>query len=200
MTAKAQEHRARIEALKNQDLFAEFATTELDEEDSALMGALQEDSKRNVLVEIDDDIDADKIAALAETELPEGFFLGSTESLPGLREHANLKPDRLIDTFTMINRAKLSSSQHSMTSEFSTLFRKALQIISFKYRAHRPLLVSNLRWDVAMPETSDVQVYQALWSSKAKERGTVGCHLCVANHDDKGPSHIHLMTHCLPHT
>ncbi|EDQ92905.1 uncharacterized protein MONBRDRAFT_22140 [Monosiga brevicollis MX1] len=158
LTAKAQEHRARIEALKNQDLFAEFATTELDEEDSALMGALQEDSKRNVLVEIDDDIDADKIAALAETELPEGVFLGSTESLPGLREHANLKPDRLIDTFTMINRAKLSSSQHSMTSEFSTLFRKALQIISFKYRSHRPLLVSNLRWDVAMPETSDVQV------------------------------------------
>lgn len=76
---------------------------------------------------MDDEQDMEIVNQLIDPHPPEGFYVTSTEGLPGLEE---LEVVRNLQMFTQIWRSRIPSNQPS--SSIHKQFHKLLQVISFK--------------------------------------------------------------------
>eukprot|EP00045_Choanoeca_perplexa_P013967 m.161060 g.161060 ORF g.161060 m.161060 type:complete len:1008 (+) comp16517_c0_seq2:108-3131(+) len=148
--------RGVLDDLRAKDLYR--AHRQLSHQSSTLDAAPQatDSDRKIVLVDIDDDIDLERVEALQEVELNEGMYLCSTQRIRGLEETFQYTAGDLLDTFTAVVRTRLDPKH--LNASLSAIFRTVLQTIGFKYRDRFPFLVTNLRWDVALPENHDIQV------------------------------------------
>lgn len=80
-----------------------------------------------VISQVDDEQDMEIVNQLIDPHPPEGFFVTSTEGLPGLEE---LEVVRNLQMFTQIWRSRIPSNQPS--SSIHKQFHKLLQVIYTK--------------------------------------------------------------------
>lgn len=75
----------------------------------------------------------------------------------GLRQRTGLIPVSVIDTIVAVHEVTLSANG-SLSKQLASIFEHLLMSLCFKFRAARPCVFANVRWDVVLPEDMDVQV------------------------------------------
>jgi len=105
--------------------------------------------ENNIVLEVDDNEDADIIALLIDSDVPDGYLICNSESVPTLRQSVVVS----INMFTQVMRAKLSG-----TDQFAQQFDRILQTLFVKLRRSLPCCLSNVNFVVDLPESHIVQI------------------------------------------
>eukprot|EP00730_Choanoeca_flexa_P003927 TRINITY_DN11540_c0_g2_i1.p1 TRINITY_DN11540_c0_g2~~TRINITY_DN11540_c0_g2_i1.p1 ORF type:complete len:988 (+),score=238.05 TRINITY_DN11540_c0_g2_i1:79-3042(+) len=155
LLAKSKADRAVIEQQRKLSKYAEHKST-APGSPAPDTGLELDNSRKIVIVAIDDEIDLERVKALEEVELQPDIFLCSTQRIAGLEEMLKLTPTNLLDTFTTVIRSRVDV--HRPNGAIASAFHAILEMVDFKYRNHRPIMVTNLRWDIALPEGNDIQI------------------------------------------
>ncbi|XP_064599644.1 C2 domain-containing protein 5-like isoform X2 [Liolophura sinensis] len=147
-----QKNKERFE-IQNTDYFCQRSpsstlTDDSDEEQSDL--ELSFGSKDAFVLEVDDIQDEAVCAMLNDVAPPEGFELCNTTVLPGVPNFiSNLQ------MFTQLWRGQFAS-KHSL--EFSQLFERLMRRICYKLRKTIPCCLSELDFDVKIPDEETIQI------------------------------------------
>ena len=75
----------------------------------------------------------------------------------GLKQRTGLVPGTILDTIVAVHEATVSSNG-SLNKQVAAIFEHLLMSLCYKFRACRPCVFANVRWDVVLPEDMDVQV------------------------------------------
>ncbi|CAH1785770.1 unnamed protein product [Owenia fusiformis] len=127
---------------------SDYVIDETEEELSDL--DLSSGNKDTFILEIDDAEDEAVVSVLLDPQIPSGFDTCNTQIVPGFPNLAcNLQ------MFTRVWRGKLSDLNNK---EFSALFEHVLRSIFFKLRTMVPCYVTNLDFNVELPEDDKIQV------------------------------------------
>lgn len=105
--------------------------------------------ENNIILEVDDTEDANIIALLIDSEIPDGYIVCNSESLP-LIDQSSISN---INMFTQVMRAKLTG-----LDQFGHLFDWILQALFVKLRRSLPCCLTNVTYAVDLPESNVVQV------------------------------------------
>lgn len=103
----------------------------------------------NIVLEVDDNEDADIIALLIDSDVPGGYLICNSESIPTIDQSAITS----INMFTQVMRARLSS-----LDQFAQQFDHLLQSLFVKLRRSLPCCLTNISFFVDLPETNVVQI------------------------------------------
>lgn len=123
--------------------------TECSNNDSAKgnNGFLYDDN--TLVLEVDDNEDADIVALLIDSEIPDGFTITNSELMPFVEAPSVTS----INMFTQVMRAKLTGVE-----QFPHLFDWILQALFVKLRRSLPCCLTNIVYLVDLPEANVVQV------------------------------------------
>ncbi|XP_054160558.1 C2 domain-containing protein 5-like [Oppia nitens] len=102
-----------------------------------------------VLLEVDDTEDADIIALMIDSDVPKGYEICNSESLPGMRNQLICN----LQMFTQVYRTKLTSIK-----QFGHQFDWIIQSLFVKYRRLIPCCLTDLKFRVDLPEADLVQI------------------------------------------
>lgn len=116
-------------------------------EANAVSNLLTDDN--NIILEVDDTEDANIIALLIDSEIPDGYVVCNSESLP-LVDQSSISN---LNMFTQVMRAKLTG-----LDQFGHLFDWILQALFVKLRRSLPCCLTNVTYAVDLPESNVVQV------------------------------------------
>ncbi|XP_078345819.1 C2 domain-containing protein 5-like isoform X2 [Oculina patagonica] len=105
------------------------------------------------VVEVDDKKDEDVVAVLLDEPAPEGFYSCNTETLPGA---INLKSG--VKMITSVQRKTLSDEDIRTNQQFAKLFEDTIKSFWFKLRSKSPCCLSNVHFDIEIPEDDNIQV------------------------------------------
>jgi len=105
------------------------------------------------VVEVDDKKDEDVVAVLLDEPAPEGFYSCNTETLPGA---INLKSG--VKMVTAVQRKSLSDEDIRTNQQFAKLFEDTIKSFWFKLRNMSPCCLSNVHFDIEIPEDDNIQV------------------------------------------
>lgn len=105
------------------------------------------------VVEVDDKKDEDVVAVLLDEPAPEGFYSCNTETLPGVM---NLKSG--VKMITAVQRKTLSDEDIRTNQQFAKLFEDTVKSFWFKLRSKSPCCLSNIHFDIEIPEDDNIQV------------------------------------------
>lgn len=105
--------------------------------------------ENNIILEVDDNEDADIIALLIDSDVPDGYMICNSESVPPI------DPSSVgsINMFTQIMRVKMSG-----LDQFAQQFDWILQAIFVKLRRSLPCFLTNINFVVDLPESNVVQI------------------------------------------
>lgn len=109
---------------------------------------LNHGSKNTCILEVDDIEDLDIISLLLEPCPPEGFYITTTQNIPGLNGY---EISHNLQYFSQVWRVKNQTT--SQGRNFPKHLVRLLQTIFFKLRAMTPCAICNLRLRVAVPNT-----------------------------------------------
>lgn len=112
-----------------------------------LNNLLQDDN--NIVLEVDDNEDANIVALLIDSEIPDGYTVSNSESTPFIDQTSFSS----MNMFTQVMRAKLTSMD-----QFAHLFDWVLQSLFVKLRRSLPCCLTNITYFVDLPETNVVQI------------------------------------------
>ncbi|XP_022778318.1 C2 domain-containing protein 5-like [Stylophora pistillata] len=126
--------------------------TDLDEGPKAELD-LCTGSKDAYVVEIDDKKDEDVVAVLLDEPAPDGFYSCNTETLPGA---VHLKSG--VKMITAVQRKALSDEDIRTNQQFAKLFEDTIKSFWFKLRSRSPCCLSNVQFDIEIPEDDNIQV------------------------------------------
>ncbi|KAL1492735.1 hypothetical protein ABEB36_010944 [Hypothenemus hampei] len=102
------------------------------------------------VLELDDPDDAEVLKLVMQEQIPDGFHVVSTESVPGLND---LEIVKNLQMFTQIYRAKLTPT-HNLQKHFMRI----LQSIYFKLRRMVPCALCDLQFRIDVPEPDEIQL------------------------------------------
>ncbi|KAI1280428.1 C2 domain-containing protein 5 [Halotydeus destructor] len=102
-----------------------------------------------LLLEVDDTEDADIISLMIDSDVPKGYEICNTESLPGMSSQLVCN----MQTFIQVFRAKLA-----MPKQFGQQFDWIIQSIFVKLRRLIPCCLTGIRFKVDLPEPDLVLV------------------------------------------
>lgn len=105
------------------------------------------------VVEVDDKKDEDVVAVLLDEPAPEGFYSCNTETFPG---SMNLKSG--VKMITAVQRKALSDEDIRTNQQFAKLFEDTIKSFWFKLRNMSPCCLSNVHFDIEIPEDDNIQV------------------------------------------
>lgn len=109
-----------------------------------------DDYKENLLLlEVDDTEDADIISLMIDAEVPKGYEICNTETMPGFTSQLVCN----LQTFTQVYRAKLTSPK-----QFGRQFDWLLQSLFVKLRRLVPCCLADVKFRVDLPEQDLVLV------------------------------------------
>lgn len=103
----------------------------------------------NIVLEVDDNEDADIITQLIESDIPEGYLICNSEAVPTISQSSITS----INMFTQVMRVKLSSMD-----QFAPQFDWILQGLFVKLRRSLPCCLTNISFVVDLPESQIVQI------------------------------------------
>lgn len=103
----------------------------------------------NIVLEVDDNEDADIITQLIDSDIPEGYLICNSESIPTLSQSSITS----INMFTQVMRVKLTGMD-----QFAQQFDWILQALFVKLRRSLPCCLSNVSFVVDLPEAHVVQI------------------------------------------
>lgn len=103
----------------------------------------------NIVLEVDDNEDADIIALLIDSDVPEGYLVCNSESVPSVEQGSITS----INMFTQVMRSKLIG-----VDQFAQQFDWILQALFVKLRRSLPCCLTNLNFVVDLPEAHIVQI------------------------------------------
>lgn len=112
-----------------------------------LVNLLTDDN--NIILEVDDNEDADIITQLIESDIPEGYLICNSEAVPTISQSSITS----INMFTQVMRVKLSS-----LDQFAPQFDWILQGLFVKLRRSLPCCLTNINFVVDLPESNIVQI------------------------------------------
>ncbi|KAJ7387855.1 hypothetical protein OS493_001202 [Desmophyllum pertusum] len=105
------------------------------------------------VVEVDDKKDEDVVAVLLDEPAPEGFYSCNTETLPGA---VHFKSG--VKMITAVQRKALSDEDIRTNQQFAKLFEDTIKSFWFKLRSKSPCCLSNVQFDIEIPEDDNIQV------------------------------------------
>lgn len=105
--------------------------------------------ENNIVLEVDDNEDADIIALLIDSDVPKGYTICNSETVPSMHQSEIYS----INMFTQVTRAKLAAMD-----QFALQFERVLQALYVKLRRSLPCFLSNLNFVVDLPEAHVVQI------------------------------------------
>lgn len=105
------------------------------------------------VVEVDDKKDEDVVAVLLDEPAPEGFHSCNTETLPGA---ISLKSG--VKMIMAVQRKALSDEDIRTNQQFAKLFEDTIKSLWFKLRNMSPCCLSNIHFDIEIPEDDNIQV------------------------------------------
>lgn len=103
----------------------------------------------NIILEVDDNEDADIITQLIESDIPEGYLICNSETVPTISQSSITS----INMFTQVMRVKLSGMD-----QFAPQFDWILQGLFVKLRRSLPCCLTNISFVVDLPEPHIVQI------------------------------------------
>ncbi|XP_055375109.1 C2 domain-containing protein 5 isoform X2 [Condylostylus longicornis] len=128
--------------------------SDTDESDDELLELdLNAGNKDTCVLEVDDIEDLEIIKLLMEPCPPEGFHIVNTQAVPGLHD---MEVVRNLQMFTQVWRAKIAIGQN--TGHFPKHFQRLLQTIYFKLRTMIPCAVCDLKFQLGLPESDEIQI------------------------------------------
>lgn len=110
-------------------------------------------SKDAYVVEVDDKKDEDVVAVLLDEPAPDGCYSCNTETLPGA---VHLKSG--VKMITAVQRKALSDEDIRTNQQFAKLFEDTIKSFWFKLRSRSPCCLSNVQFDIEIPEDDNIQV------------------------------------------
>lgn len=102
-----------------------------------------------IVLEVDDNEDADIIALMIDSEVPYGYFVCNSETYPSLQPTSISS----INMFTQVMRAKLTGIK-----QFAQQFDWIIQSLFVKLRRSLPCCLTNIKFVVDLPEADIVQI------------------------------------------
>lgn len=105
------------------------------------------------VVEVDDKKDEDVVAVLLDEPAPDGFYSCNIETFPGAM---NLKSG--VKMITAVQRKALSDEDVRTNQQFAKLFEDTIKSFWFKLRNLSPCCLSNVHFDIEIPEDDNIQV------------------------------------------
>lgn len=105
------------------------------------------------VVEVDDKKDEDVVAVLLDEPAPDGFYSCNIETFPGAM---NLKSG--VKMITAVQRKALSDEDVRTNQQFAKLFEDTIKSFWFKLRHLSPCCLSNVHFDIEIPEDDNIQV------------------------------------------
>ncbi|KAL7751428.1 hypothetical protein RI367_003288 [Sorochytrium milnesiophthora] len=132
-----------------------FDETDDDDDDN------NDQPRSNLVVQVDDDADEDLMAALLDPNLPEGFYLCSTESLP-LRTHypIPLQGHALeLQMITIVKQTTVHPKTNRANRELAAVFREMYDELRFRLSYLSPCIIAGITFDIQIPEESQCQIH-----------------------------------------
>lgn len=103
----------------------------------------------SIVLEVDDNEDADIIALLIDSDIPDGYTVCNSETIPSIHPSSI----NSINMFTQVMRAKLSGMD-----QFAQQLDWLLQLLFVKLRRSLPCCLTNISFVVDLPEAHIVQI------------------------------------------
>ena len=105
--------------------------------------------ENNIVLEVDDNEDADIISLLIDSDVPNGYLVYNSDSIPSVSQHHMT----MVNMFTQVTRVKVHGNDH-----FAQQFDQILQTMYVKLRRALPCCMSNLTFSVQLPDPYIIQV------------------------------------------
>ncbi|EGC37159.1 hypothetical protein DICPUDRAFT_30730 [Dictyostelium purpureum] len=105
------------------------------------------------ILEIDDNLDEDKMKTLIDFEILDGFSLCNSDTLPG-----QTKPTTNVQLITAIRRVEFDVvDPNSVNTQLSNIFNSLYESVMYKLRELSPCCISGINMDIEIPEDDQIQ-------------------------------------------
>jgi hypothetical protein len=122
--------------------------------------------KKDVFLVDISDVKKDRgmIHSIVDRSLPDGFHLSNLSSVPGVV--TSPYDSKMV---TIIKKMVFSEQQSLVDTKFSNFLDNMIQALVFKVRNHSPCVLSDMKFDVDLPEEDEVQVSVTTMVSKTEQ-------------------------------